>query len=258
MRSSATVVPNATKNSNQSLKNTTIMARPDYVPRKHADLDSWQRNLNTMVSTNATAWAIPATLVTELNDRSSTFGALYKPVENRETRTPQQVAAFNQFRISYTAFLRQLVQGYLVNNPVIPYDEKIAMGLNPRTGSRSSRPSIKATPVIELTNGTGGVVYFDCRNSEDGRSARPDNADGVELHIEIEGMKVADSLIDVEEPTMAQLDNKLTLRSSKSRFKHAFGLENRGKQFTVYGKYYNNSDSTKNGEVGSMVTGYIV
>lgn len=234
------------------------MARPDYVPRSHASLDSWQRQINTTVTTNAAAWAIPPSLVTELNDRSATFANLYKPVENRETRTQKQVAAFNQFRISYTVFLRQLVQAYLVNSPVVPYDEKIAMGLNPRTGSRGTRPTIKAVPVIELNNGKGGLMYFDCMNSEDGRSARPNNADGVELYIQMEGLKVADSVIIEEEPALKQLANTFTIQSSKSRFTHAFGLENRGKQFTVYGRYYNNSDRSKDGPYGSMVTGYIV
>ena len=234
------------------------MAKQDYVPRTHAGFKSWQETINADVTTNATAWAVPATLVAELNTKSAEFESLYSEIDNKNTRTLQQVAAFNQNRIAYTYFLRQLVQGYLVNNPSILYSEKIAMGLNPRTGSRTERPTITSYPIVSFKNIEGGFMQFDSKNSEDGRSARPANADGVELHLQLKTEKplqVADE-DGVLVANAATTDTRI-IQSSKTRFIYQFGPAERGNQFTVYGRWYNNSDRSKDGPFGATVTGFI-
>ncbi len=234
------------------------MAAQDYVPRTHAGFNTWQNTINTTVTANATAWGIPAPLVTQLGNDSVTFANFYKDITNRNTRTLEQVSAFNQNRISYTTFLRQLVQGYLVNNPAIAYSEKIAMGLNPRSGSRTERPDITAKPLISFKNMDGGFVRFDIKNSEDGRSARPENADGVELHIQIT-TDAASGTADSGEVEVAEAVTVETriVQSSRSRFTYQFGPSERGKQVSVYGRWYNNSDRKKDGPFGATVTGFI-
>lgn len=233
------------------------MGQTDYVPRTHAGFRTWQETINTNVTDNATNWGVPAALVTDLNAKSVEFELLYTKIDNTNTRTLQQVSAFNQNRIAFTSFLRQLVQGYLVNNPVIPYDQKIAMGLNPRTGARTKRPTITAYPIISFSNIEGGFMRFDCRNSEDGRSARPANADGVELQIAIV-TPVTDAVGEESEAaTKAVTTETRIVQSSKTRFTYQFGPAERGKSFTVYGRWYNNSDRSKDGPIGATVTGFI-
>lgn len=234
------------------------MAKQDYVPRTHAGFRSWQQTIDQDVTVNATAWGVPAALVTDLNTNATTFEGLYTKIDNKATRTQEQVTAFNQFRVTYTAFLRQLVQGYLVNNPVIAYSEKIAMGLNPRTGARTERPTITSYPIVSFKNMEGGFMRFDCANSDDGRSARPENADGVELYLQL-NTETPEPTADEDGVLVAEAVTTETriVQSSKTRFTYQFGLEERGNQFTVYGRWYNNSDRSKDGPFGATVTGYI-
>jgi len=215
------------------------MARPDYVPRTHAGFNDWQKTITDHVVTNAAAWNIDSATVTALSTQSSTFKGLYDHTSNRNTRTLQQVAEFNQFRISYTAFLRELVQGSLVNNKLVPFNMKIAMKLNPRTGARPERPSITSQPIIEITSLGGGLMEFVCTDSEDGRSKRPVNSDGVKLVITIASSE------------------EMTITNSKTRFRHAFSADQRGKQITVKGLWYNNTDNAKSGVFGNSVSTYI-
>lgn len=229
------------------------MGRPDYVPRTHSGLNSWQHTINDSVTNNAAAWGIDAAKVAELNTKSATFDGLYAKIDNKATRTLQQVAAFNQFRIEYTTFLRQLVQGSLVNNDLITYAEKIGMGLNPRTGARPQRPEITSTPVIEIAGMAGGKMEFTCIDSADGRTKRPSNADGVELHIDITMGKATDT----ETGEVVDIKDTVTLRSSKTRVSHQFTEAQRGKQFSVKGLWYNNTDPAKNGVYGSVVSSYV-
>lgn len=227
----------------------------DYVPRSRSALYVWQENIDVMVTANAVAWNVPATVVTELNTKASEFQVLSNAVKKKETRTPQQVAAYYHYRDSYVKFLRQLVQGYLVNNPDVPYDDKIAMGLNVRSGSRSARPAITTTPIVAFKSLAGGFMRFDCENAADGRSAIPNNADGVELHINVE-VETEQANEDGEVVTVTET-KALLLQSSKARYTYEFGLDLRGSKFTVSARYYNNSDRAKDGPFGSTVVGFI-
>jgi len=229
------------------------MARPDYVPRTHSGFNSWQRTINQFVSDNAATWNIDAVTVTDLNNKSSNFVGLYKDVENRQTRTLKQVADFNQYRIEYTSFLRQLVQGSLVNNTLVSYGDKIAMNLNPRTGARPERPTITSMPSITVTSKGGGLMEFECKNTEDGKAKRPVNSDGVELHITIAMGKSADASTG----ELVEITDKVLLNSSKVRVLHQFTEAQRGKSFTIRGRWYNNTDRAKDGQLGNPVSSFV-
>ena len=229
------------------------MARPDYVPRTHSGFNAWQRTIAQFVTDNATAWAIAAAKVTDLNNRSTEFETRYKRIENRNTRTLQEVADFNQYRIEYTVFLRALVQGSLVNNDLITYADKIAMGLNPRTGARPDRPAITSMPSITVTSKGGGLTEFLSKNTEDNKAKRPVNSDGVELHIEI----IMGKSTDVETGEIIEITDKVMLSSSKVRVLHQFTQAQRGKVFNVRGRWYNNTDRAKDGQLGDPVSSFV-
>ena len=233
------------------------MTRPDYIPTTHEALDTWQRKINQFVTANAATWAIDAQTVTDLNNGSNTFDGLYKPIENRETRTLQQVAGFNHYRLEYVTFLRQLVQGSLVNNVLVAYADKIAMGLNPRSRARAERPDITTIPSIRIVGVGGGLMEFICTDSSDGRSARPANSDGIELIITIKEDKIVlgQGKEAVVEP--ATPEEIIILSSSKTRVRKSFTEAQRGKSFTVKGRWYNNSDRSKDGQYGNVVSGFV-
>ena len=59
-----------------------------------------------------------------------------RPVTSKATKTPQAVAAKNTARIRAEAIVRHYAQT-VANNPGVSADSKIALGLNPRTNSRT-------------------------------------------------------------------------------------------------------------------------
>lgn len=225
----------------------------DYVPGTHSGFNDWQQTIQQFVTTNAVAWGIDAQTVTDLTDKSTAFGTLYDSVYNRNTRTLQQVAAFNQFRIGYTTFLRQLVQGSLVNNASVAYDDKVAMGLNVRTGSHSARSKIYTMPVVAISGVGGGVMEFSCADSADGRTKCPGNADGVILVVTI----TMGTTTNTDTGEVTTITEEVTIPSSKARFSYAFSTAQRGKPFSVVGKWYNNTDHSKDGPLGNAVSGFI-
>lgn len=156
---------------------------PDYIPGGNTAFFEWQEFLTGKVNVNGAAWGIPATVVSELDGRSTAYGLLYQSISNKQVRTPQQVEAHRVGRREFTTFLRQLVQGSLVNNALIPFDEKRAMGLNPR-GGRGSRPQIEDIPVLTLSAMGGGRVRFEVRMpNTTGRARMHPASNGAELRV---------------------------------------------------------------------------
>lgn len=161
--------------------------KTDYIPGRNSDFHGFQQFLTDQVTLNLATWGIPADVGAELTSQNTAYNALYAAIFNKEVRTPQQVEAHRQGRRTYTAFLRQLVQGYLVNNPVISFDEKRAMGLNPRDG-RNSRPQITVMPVPTLRALGGGMVRFEFRVPGDSNRASIHPAsNGVEVKVYFSG-----------------------------------------------------------------------
>jgi hypothetical protein len=237
------------------------MKKKDYVPRTHSKFKSWKQTIREFVVANAAAWGIATSVVDELEARCDAFDVLYDIIDNPATRTLEQVTEFNVVRIALTAFLRQLVQSSLVNSNLVSYSQKIAMGLNPRTGVRSERPAITTTPVIQLRTIAGALMEFSCEDSDTGRKARPEESDGVELIVSV---KMGTS---AEKPPLGpdpgpvlppvEIIETIRLTNSKCRFNYEFSEAMRGKTFSVRGRWFNNSDHKKDGTLGNAVVGIV-
>jgi hypothetical protein len=229
------------------------MASKDYVPRTQSGFKNWQQTVLQFVTTNAAVWAIDAATVQGLTDRNTAFNSLYDMVSNRKTCTLQQVAAYNEMRKDYISFLRQLVQGSLVNNPLVAYDDKVAMGLNIRPDYKPERPAITSFVDISINAVGGGTMEFVCKDSTDGRSKRPANADGLLLEITV----VMGQNTDTDTGEVTDITEQFTIPSSRTRVRHTFTAAQRGKPFSVVGKWYNNTDHSKDGNWGNSVSGFV-
>ncbi len=162
------------------------MANKDYVPGDNSTFNNWQQVITDKVTQNGMQWGVPTGMMTELQTRNMAFAPLYTAISNSQTRNKQQITAYNTAKKPYVTFLRTLVQGYLVNNPVVPSDEKTAMSLNLRSG-RTARPKITVTPVLSLQPLGGGMVRFTARVPGDsGRASMQRDSDGLELEVEFQ------------------------------------------------------------------------
>jgi len=164
-----------------TIKISEIMSTKSYIPTIQKDYFDFQEELTTQVTTNAALWNIPPDKANELQTRSTDYATVYNPIKNKRTRTVQQVLAHDDYKKDYTRFLREMVQGYLVNNPAIPNADKSAMGLNPRTGVRTPRTKILTMPNGSIKALGGGLARLEFRvEADSNRVSREPSSNGVE------------------------------------------------------------------------------
>lgn len=226
----------------------------NYIPVNNNDFNNFQSDINTQVTANATAWNIPAAEATALNNWSTGYEPLYKNIKNKNTRTREQVIAYDEYRADYVAFLRPFCQGFLVNNTLIPMSERAALGLNPRgLNPRSERPVITSAPIPSMKPLGGGMVQFSFKVADStSRTARHPDSNGVEVFYKLEPQVVEQAVLnDVlieEEPVATQDDTGFkNMFSTRARFVNELGLENVGMRLTIYSRWVNTSDPSKSG-----------
>ncbi|MDB4655923.1 hypothetical protein OAE48_03650 [Flavobacteriales bacterium] len=242
----------------------------DYIPSNNNDFFNFQDFLNVEVTTNATAWNIPAAEQTALDNWSIGYAGVYKNITNVETRTRQDVLAHDEYKLDYIAFLRPFCQGYLVNNPLIPISERVAMGLNPRgLNPPSQRPKITTAPVSGLKALGGGLVRFAFKVEDSNkRSARQEDSNGVEVFFKLvsqaskpEPIVVLEDSLTAETEKAADsglpTDDYKNMFSTRARFVKQLEIADIGKTMHVYARWVNTSDATKNGPF-SMVSTMVV
>jgi len=234
----------------------------NYIPVNNNSFMLFQLNINDQVTANAAAWNVPAGEVTTLNNWSTGYEPLYNAIKNKNTRTREQVLAHNAYRKDYEAFLRSLCQGFLVNNTLIPISERAALGLNPRgLNPRSERPDITTAPIPKLTPMGGGMVKFTFKQTDSNtRTARHPDSNGVEVYAKLtplasDAPPVSDSLLEEEIVNVQDDDNGFEpYFSTRAQFVKELGLENIGMNLTVYARWVNTSDPTKNGPYSAMTS----
>lgn len=249
-----------------TFKKVNIMSSSkDYIPGNASQFNTFQANLSTQVSANAPAWNIPAIIATDLSTRSVAFGLVYAPIVNEETRTRQQMLAYNAFRKSYDAFLRSFCQSFLTNNVVIPIDQRKALGLNPRgLNPPSKRTKITTSPIVKLVPMGGGEVKFMFKvEASNKRTGRHPESNGVNVYYRFLPINAAvpappvpvpppanqpqDGAPDTDAKTSDELNGIPTdgfehYFSTKANFTKQLGLSNIGKVLHVYAQWVNTTD----------------
>lgn len=252
----------------------------DYIPSNASDFNNFQANLNTKVAANGATWNILANMVTELNDRSTAFALVYAAIVNVETRTRQQVLAYNEFRQTYDPFLRSFCQSFLTNNVVIPIDERKALGLNPRgLNPPSKRPKISTSPIVKLVPLGGGEVKFMFKvEASNKRTGRHPDSNGVNVYYRFLPVNAAvpappiqvppptdqpqDEATNTDAKTSDELNGIPTdgfehYFSTKASFTQQLGLANIGKVLHVYACWVNTTNPANNSGF-SMVSTVVI
>lgn len=239
----------------------------DYIPSNNNDFFNFQNYINAQVSTNATAWNIPAAEQTALDTWSNGYANVYKEITNVETRTRQDITAHDEYREDYVAFLRPFCQGFLTNNLLIPISERAAMGLNPRgLNPRSERPYITTAPVPALKALGGGMVRFSFKvEASNKRSGRQADSNGVEVYYKLlaqtpkpEPVVVLEDSLETASDNPAEsglpTDGYQTMFSTRARFIHQLPIADIGKTLHVYARWVNTSDAKKSGPYSMVAT----
>lgn len=254
------------------------MSTKDYIPRNAKEFNDFQLYLVAQVTTNGLAWNVPAALSAELTLKSTDFVPINAAITNKETRTQQQVLAYNTFRKEYEVFLRALCQGFLTNNTTIPVDQRKALGLNPRgLNPRGERAKISTPPIVVVKARGGGEVKFGFKVEDSNkRTARHPESNGVNVYFRIESMnEPAPTPPPIPQPpapgpngtNRPETENASKTRgalpssdgfqhyfSTRASFTHQLSLDDIGKVLHVYAQWVNTSDYSKNSTFSMLTT----
>ena len=235
------------------------MAR-DYIPTNPEARNLWSENLYAATLANATAWGIPADKMTEFTDQRTLYTPLYAAFSVKRTRTPEQSENYQNFmRTSYIPFLREFVQGFVVNNSLIPMGTRTGLGLNPRgVNPRKAKPAITVIPIIDVKPLGGGKVAFSFNPSGNKRAGILNEADGVLLYTRVvtpdraNGMALNNGPVEVETDPL-ELVGYDSQFSTKARLTQQFTRDKVGSFLEVYARWANSSNPEKNGPFTTMV-----
>jgi len=160
----------------------------DYIPKTDAEYNVWQFNLIDILSENATAWGIPAEVVTSLKANQTRWTAAYDKASNKQNRTAADVVTKNEASDDFTKAIRDTVQQWLVRNPKVTDADRVRMGITVRSNSHTSVPAPESFPVgsvdfsVRLQH---TISFYDQASAHS--NAKPEGVTGCEIYLKADG-----------------------------------------------------------------------
>lgn len=127
-------------------------ALPPYIPPRDADFNNWIDNFSTLLTAAPATYGLLASDATAVASLNSTWAAAYALAVNPSTRTPVTVAAKDTARITAQAGIRPYAVQISLN-PGVLVDDKIAIGVNPRTSTPTPITTPTTWPIVTLASG---------------------------------------------------------------------------------------------------------
>ncbi len=165
------------------------MSNKDILPQAEELFNEWQQNFSKVLSANVPDWGIPLDAVDGLNKLKQPYEDAYAVANKGKstTRTSQQVKAKRMATAAYKDGLRLFIRQYLAFNEKVTDDERVALKITVRDGSRtrSSAPVTIPDHFCEPLNAGRIRITVRQQPSADGRSRRgkPDDAGAIDLAI---------------------------------------------------------------------------
>lgn len=134
-----------------------------YIPSKDTDFNSWIINFSTRLSASPGTFGLTAGDAASVAGVTGTWAAAYTAAINPSTRTPVTIAAKDDAKTAALAVVRVLAVQISLN-PGVLSDDKIDIGVNPRTSIPTPIPAPNTSPVLSIIaaqTGTAIVRYKD-------------------------------------------------------------------------------------------------
>jgi hypothetical protein len=157
------------------------------IPGSDVAFHAWQGNLMSKVVAGATAWLIPAAIVTALQALQTDWETAYDIAGRPATRTSVAVAAKQWARKAYEAALRSLIRSYLTYNPLVSDGdrERLVIPIHKTTRTRIQPPTELVELLVRPLAGSRVEVTFFPINvnttAREHHEAKPYGVRGVEL-----------------------------------------------------------------------------
>lgn len=207
------------------------MASTDYIPATDAGLDNWATNFSTLLTASPATYGLVAGDGTIVAGVFTTWHTAYLAAISPATRTPSQVQTKNDAKFNMLAVVRPYAQEISQNAGVLT-DDKIAIGVNPRTNTPTPIAAPGTQPVLAFlaaTNLAHQMTYRDETQPETVK-AKPPGVKFCEVHAAVSTSAVIDQ-------------NLIPFKGmySKSPFTVTFGAEDVGKQAYYCSRWINDN-----------------
>jgi hypothetical protein len=218
-----------------------LVGTPPYVPNRDADLLSWSQTFSDAITaspgtyglTSGDASAIAA-VQTSFADTYALGGGTYHMPVNAATKTPATTQAKNDAKTAMLLIVRPYAQ-QIANNAGVSSDDKIAIGLNPRTNTPTPVPTPTSFPIIGVRSLAPLTVTLQWQDSTIGSGkSKPYGCIQAEVRTQVSATAITDAA--------AIAFNSL---QTKSPLKLEFSSDDGGKQL-----YYAMRWTTRTGLVG--------
>jgi hypothetical protein len=187
---------------------------PDFLPAKNAELLAWSSSFSEKINLTPTAFGLVAS-------QSAGYQTLHEAFENAlsissdpATRTRGTVQATRDARTPLKAEARELAR--IINAfPSITNQQRIDLGLTPRTNEPSPINPPEEPPVLEVVSANGRIVKVRLRGQNSEGRGKPEGVDGATVFAFIGAAPPADitqwifmgsttrTIFDVEFPSSA-------------------------------------------------------
>lgn len=154
-----------------------------YIPTKDAQLILWLDNFAALISAGPAAFGLSAGDAATIAGDVATYDAAYAPVTSPSTKTAAAVAAKNAAKTVVLTQVRPYAQSISLN-PGVTSDNKIALGLNPRTSGPSPITAPASNPILSVVSASVLSMILRYKDSSTGVSgkAKPYGVVGCEVH----------------------------------------------------------------------------
>ena len=235
---------------------------PDFVPRKNALFNAWQKQLAKGLLTdpaknkvaplppapgadpaNWQLWAIPQADVQELLDAQAAYQPAYDTWSDEDARNKAIVKANQSGRKIYEKLLRQFIAQWLRYNKKLNTGDKAGLSLTVPDTERTAKPQLEGRPLVAAEMKGGALLKLQFEIAED--STRPSmhpDAHALELKYQIGGT----------EPVSADATNK-SVTFTKARHSIQLGVENAGQYFYGFARWINTSENSKSGPYSVII-----
>lgn len=152
----------------------------NFLPSKDADLLVWANNFSAKITATPVAYGLLAGQATAFAAILSSYSSALATSSNPVTRTRGTVAAKDAARTPMTASARNLAR--IINAfPTITNQQRIDLGLNPRTGQFTPINPPTETPVLEVVAAIGRLLKVKLHSINSDRRAKPDGVSGASI-----------------------------------------------------------------------------
>lgn len=225
------------------------MPAPSYIPSTDAGFVAFLANLAALTTANPATYGLTAPNAAAITAESNAFAAAYTAATDPATKTKVTVAAKDAARNHAEEVVRPLCQ-QVAKDPAVLDPDKVALGLNPPNPTRPPIPAPTAAPIVTILSASNLVLLCSTK-ANDGSSgkAKPTGVIGIQHRIGVGTVPAID-------PAAC---NRIE-QTTKTPFTFQFEAAERGKQATIFARYYTRGGpggAAQYGPWSDPVTGYI-